>query len=519
MNILKNKVFLCIAIILVLIGILIFRFGKDFFIGLFIVFIIALCVFLIFTEQGKLIGGFILSLLPFYFLFGKVVKIIGGIVIVAYIGLSLAHKIEIHMLITGKKKNKEAKHKAIEKLAENGYFVSILNKRLEALNANLAAIQNTEVDWGTPAPKEMWLTLDQQYEFYKENAKRMNDLELDYSDLFNTLKTYRRTLDSYHAGHFSYVRPIKRLYDDYNIDIYKLESLILENLNKYNRLYYNQKEAFFSQFAIIKSGIEGEKRVNEELALFRDIIMNIPNVRLEIEGTSVESDNILITENGIFFVEVKNFGESGKYSIFIAKDGQWIKEYEDGTIEPMKNVSAQLNRHIGLKQRFLNNELNKRLNEPDLPYIYMYPLIVIANDKVIIKNESDLPVVRASSIYRYVSNFNGMKLERKYWPVIKEIFESYNLKAKKYPINNIDFEHLEFVYPQIWEQIKAYYVFLSMLSTFEEDINHAGIYLKESDKFSKNTFNSNALPKEVSEYKHLQYKSEIELRLRESLAL
>jgi len=86
----------------------------------------------------------------------------------------------------------------------------------------------------------------------------------------------------------------------------------------------------------------------------------------------------------VFSVEVKNFGEGGGYSLIISKDGQWLKQFENGKVEPMKNVASQVNRHIGIKQIFLNDELKKVLNDPDLPYVKIYPIIVIGNDKVLV---------------------------------------------------------------------------------------------------------------------------------------
>lgn len=531
MNLLKNKKILYTLAILALLVILKFCFKSKLFNELFAIIVITLgfcflCI-LISSEWGKILVGIIIggaiALCILYQLLGEAVIPIGIIAIAVLVGMRLKRKAEI------KKKNneinqrnneiekdREARLKALEKLIESGYYTKILNKRLEAFNANPATIQNVEVNWNATTPQEKWLTLEQQYEFFKENAQRMNDLGLnnekrDYFSLLGNISKNKQCLDDFQTKEFRCINPIKNLYENYQFDYKNTEKGIYSNLKQYKTLFDKEREAFFSQFSRIKSGVEGEKRVNEELALFKDVIENLQNIRLEIEGTSVESDNILITENGIFSVEVKNFGENGQYSIVIAKDGQWLKEYENGTREPMKNVTTQLNRHIGLKQRFLNDELKKKINEADLPYVNIYPLIVIANDKVMITNNSDLPVIRASSIYHYVMNYNGIKLDRKYWPAIKEIFKTHSLKPKAYPVS-INFEGLELVHTQIWEQLKAYYVFSSMIDTFGDDLIHAGITSNNKDEPFKDIDVSNTLPREISSYIHLQYKSESELR-------
>lgn len=81
----------------------------------------------------------------------------------------------------------------------------------------------------------------------------------------------------------------------------------------------------------------------------------LSNVRIEVDGQSVETDNIIFSPNGIFILEVKNFSESGSYSLKIAKDGQWQRVYAN-SVQPMKDVTAQNNRHIFLKERLIREQ-------------------------------------------------------------------------------------------------------------------------------------------------------------------
>ena len=87
----------------------------------------------------------------------------------------------------------------------------------------------------------------------------------------------------------------------------------------------------------------GEERVEEELELMSSHCNYLSNVRLEVDGMSVETDNIVFSSNGIFLLEVKNFGEKGSYSLKIAKDGQWQRILKNGEVVPMKDVQAQNN--------------------------------------------------------------------------------------------------------------------------------------------------------------------------------
>lgn len=510
MSLLKNKKFLTAAIILTLFGILYYRFGSDLFVGIAVIigaFLVFLIIGFLNTETGQeLIGmaiGAVIIIGILYFLFGKflIPIALGGLALIIVPTIKRMQnekkaKAELH-------NNIQAKYNAIKQISENGYFKEIFKKRMVAFEANPEEIQNTEIDWPGEA-KPLWLTLDKQYAFFNKNADRIDEFDINdkkYRDILrNKSYIYNQLSKS------AYIGPLKNLFEEYNFDINKTLHSVLDSLYRYNNFYYEEKNNFYKEYGIIKSGIKGEQRVNEELEIFKDVIWNLPNIRLEYEDTSVESDNILITEKGVFSVEVKNFGEGGGYSLIISKDGQWLKQFENGKVEPMKNVASQVNRHIGIKQSFLNDELKKVLNDPDLPYVKIYPIIVIGNDKVLIQNESDLPIMRPSSIYHYIDGFDGIDLDRKYWQVIKEIFETHSLKSKPYPIN-VNIEGIEVAHRQVWEKIKACYAFYSMLLTFEEDLNYAGISLKEDEKFNIKTFNPNITPKDISEYESLEIKS------------
>ncbi|PLS19282.1 hypothetical protein CVD28_02395 [Bacillus sp. M6-12] len=154
--------------------------------------------------------------------------------------------------------------------------------------------------------------------------------------------------------------------------------------------------------AIVGSGVRGEQRVNEELGMYDYIWERLSSARLNINGQSVETDNIIISTKGIYSLEVKNYAQSGSYSIRVTKDGQWLKVFPNGNEEPIeKSVTSQMNRHIALKQKFVFDEWQKNKGQ-DVPFIPFQPVFVIANETVRIENETDLPVMRASQIYHHI---------------------------------------------------------------------------------------------------------------------
>ena len=100
------------------------------------------------------------------------------------------------------------------------------------------------------------------------------------------------------------------------MEIDKVQQLVTLTNNRINRFfnYFNQRFNYIdNDYKGCKVGIEGEERVNRTLSIHKNII-NLSNILLEIldnnnEIHSIENDNILLTRNGIFVLEVKNFGQ------------------------------------------------------------------------------------------------------------------------------------------------------------------------------------------------------------------
>lgn len=197
--------------------------------------------------------------------------------------------------------------------------------------------------------------------------------------------------------------------------------------------YYNRRKKLLINKKIpLSLGIEGEKIVNEYLKIYKDEIINLPNIRLEVNGQSIENDNILITRKGIFILEVKNIGSTGSYSIRVEKDGRWLKVFNDNSTELIEfNATEQNDRHIAILQTFINNKLNRSIEKNN--YLNIDGIVVIANNTVDIKNESTQNIYRISEIYRYINKFED-KLTYNEMLEIKEVIIKDKLKPKPYEI-------------------------------------------------------------------------------------
>lgn len=174
----------------------------------------------------------------------------------------------------------------------------------------------------------------------------------------------------------------------------------------------------------------GERCVAEELAPYEGQIIVLPNLRLEVEGESIESDFVLVSPYGIYVLEVKNLGSSGGYDLRIEKDGRWSKVYHGG-IEPMDSPVHQNERHILYLEKYINGELGRELDD----YLRVQGMVVIANDKVNIVNESDNLILRYTNVMSALRR-EPVVMKEAEMKQIGEILSKAGLPPKEYTIPN-----------------------------------------------------------------------------------
>ena len=192
----------------------------------------------------------------------------------------------------------------------------------------------------------------------------------------------------------------------------------------------NDMKEFVQDAISIYLGEDGERRVADRLKDYTDQIILLPNLRLEVDGQSVESDFVLLSPYGIYVLEVKNLGSGGGYGIRIEKDGRWCKTY-NGNVQLMNNVVAQNERHI----LFLEKYINQRLRRPLDDYIRVRGIVVLANDVVDILNDSDDIVVRYTNIMSTIRN-QPIVMKEKDMKEIAQILNGAALPPKPYDVMN-----------------------------------------------------------------------------------
>lgn len=291
-------------------------------------------------------------------------------------------------------------------MIENDNRLDIVNNEVEKLAymsqaTTFGSVLKQIENYLNPMYNQQILNSLNQYEINSKNAL------IPLNALYNELSKYEISYESMYHFH--------RLLKHFNV--------------KYQEAYdYMSKET-----KIIGAGVSGEQRVNNELEMYDYIWKYFSNVRFEFDGQSAESDNIIISKKGIFTVEVKNYSPNGNYGIWITKDGQWLKEYPNGHLEQMNNVTSQMNRHIAIKQKLINKEWSKHYGENHTQFL-LKPIFVIANDTIRITNDSDLPIMRISQIYHYIMKHPDVFTNEEV-DTLCNIIKDNMLPLKKYELN------------------------------------------------------------------------------------
>lgn len=271
----------------------------------------------------------------------------------------------------------------------------------------------------------------------------------------------------------------------------------LADLNKDIKLYIDNRLSYLkNSYSSAEKGYNGELRVEKELDKYKDYIVNIPNkcfnfkyIDFMPDEYTMECDNILITQQGVFVIETKNNKEDSVYIdertgkirnkcvLHIESDGRWVykdeSKYSDW-YKVLKKTPVEQNRDHMLKlEKIINYHLGcDRFSEN---YIKVRGVIVMANNNLKIQNDLSnvIDVCRPDSIFetimKYPKNplFTEEKIER-----IKSIINSYREDVHKPVLYdfidvNKELEDLEYklknmlsskeYYIKLGEVLKGYY--------------------------------------------------------------
>lgn len=313
-----------------------------------------------------------------------------------------------------------------ERKAKVDRAIKILSDCANIIDKELKNIQIFNDDYQYPSAD---LTLKEQREFLRTEKKNLDELKDRVDCLTDKLNLISRIIPLINTRESAKLKYISEL--GLKDIILQLKNEICKFICEYNECYKYVSNGFFGA----NTGLYGEDKLEKELLQYRDRLRVLSNIRLEVEGTTVENDSIVIAETGVFCIEVKNYGAFSTGSkLILSPDGLWKRINDKKELVPIDDITSQVYRHIGITQRFVNEHLRDRYGE-DFPYIPFHPLIIIANNNIDIDNQSNIPVLRVSNAYHYISTFKSdTKLDARYWDDIDHILNTHNRPNKAYPV-------------------------------------------------------------------------------------
>jgi hypothetical protein len=326
-------------------------------------------------------------------------------------------------------------------------------------------------------PSEIKMTNEEMYVFLQKQADFLQTMD---DELINRVDQKAQKLAKRlkkKKVNFVLMEPFRQAFAKVGVTPNAIEE-ISGKTDEFLDIVNEAKDYTRRKLGIIGAGVEGEKRVEEELAMYDYLFRSFMNIRLEINGQSVETDCLVISKKGVFSIEVKNYAQHGNYELHLTKDGQWRKIFRNGRTEPLdKNITQQLNRHIALKQKFVHDERRKRHAE-QIEFIPFHPIIVLANDTVYIENETNMPVIRTSQIYHHMMDYPDILTDEQV-KEISEIIENHMLPAKEYPVMNYT-DSLEETLQKFIDLDKALDAIQESLHTYTKQIVHELLEFEEN---------------------------------------
>lgn len=191
-------------------------------------------------------------------------------------------------------------------------------------------------------------------------------------------------------------------------------------------------------FMGLAKGEHGEEYVDQTLELFHGKYKYAKNIKISHEdykGKTSETDLYVMTTKGILVCEIKNKGNEN-CQFKISRDGQWTKYDRNGKfVEVIESPFAQNTRHCIATEKLL-----KTYGFHDFKII---PVVIIANEKVRIDNDSDNSVIRISELYNFVEKLNyPEKYSEEYQQQIVDLLYANHIEEENYFDLNVVEEHM-----------------------------------------------------------------------------
>lgn len=315
--------------------------------------------------------------------------------------------------------------------------IAIMKKEKDISNhlENIEISKELQYDYET---KE--LPLEELKTYYEDQIEKMKEIQIESAAYvprlpFALLKLYKW---------YSYSNEIASFFMDEiktrGFDIIGNMQKIMNDAVTFQKEFNQRKKEVEKKYHFFCTIEKERKKVNKELERFKENVIKLSGVKYVIDEKTIKFDNVIITENGIFCVIIKDLNQQNIEQVFVSEDEKWTVELENGERYHVDPIDGEYHKNIEMFQKMLNQRLKERYQDEDTPYLMIYPLIVLTEENIFIENESTIPIKKISSLFNHIQLFKGSKVPVEYLKDLEEIISNFNIRQNTESVDdNISF--------------------------------------------------------------------------------
>ena len=195
-------------------------------------------------------------------------------------------------------------------------------------------------------------------------------------------------------------------------------------------------EQLYTNANLLYQNTKSKESLQEAISLFEKQAINLSMVTLSMDDETIAFDNILITNRGIFIIDIRTFDTSLPFEFIIDRDGSWLKRiYVDDNQTRFETLDAQApyenTRNLLRVEKLINQELNHPLDQ----YMEVKHIVIVANEDLRIENRSNQTIIKVGELIPSLRS-HPITLSEERMKQIEEILLGKQISSVSYPIPN-----------------------------------------------------------------------------------
>lgn len=158
-------------------------------------------------------------------------------------------------------------------------------------------------------------------------------------------------------------------------------------------------EQLYTNANLHYQNMKSKEYLKEAISLLDKQVINLCSITLVIDDEAIAYDNILITNRGIFIIDIRTFDSSLPFEFLVDRDGSWLKRiYLDDKQTRFETLDAHAayenTRHLLMLEKLINQELNHPLDQ----YMEVKHIVIVANDDLRLDNRSTQTIIKVGEL-------------------------------------------------------------------------------------------------------------------------